>query len=60
MTDANGEIRLARTNPFGYYRFENVEVGEEYIFDIFAKGYQFTPQIVEVTESLTDQNFFVQ
>jgi hypothetical protein len=28
LTDQNGEKRLSLTNPFGYYKFENVPVGE--------------------------------
>ena len=34
LTNINGETRHATTNRFGYYRFEDVEVGETYIVEI--------------------------
>jgi hypothetical protein len=32
LTDQTGETRVARTNPLGYYRFEDVPAGQTYIF----------------------------
>ena len=57
MTDENGTVRQARTNPFGYYRFDDVEVGETYIFDAFAKGYEFNSQVVFVLEENENMDF---
>ncbi len=57
MTDANGASRYATSNPFGYYRFENVGAGETYIFSVDSKRYSFNPQAVTVSEALTDLNF---
>ena len=57
MTDSSGEIRYARTNPFGYYRFVNVVVGQTYIFNVNSKRYAFAPQVVSVSEELTGLNF---
>jgi hypothetical protein len=57
MTDSGGELRYARTNPFGYYRFENVEVGQTYIFNVRSKQYIFAPQVISVSEDLTGLNF---
>lgn len=57
MTDMNGNMRYARSSSFGYYRFEDVEVGQTYIFDVHSKRYQFAPQIVTVMEELTELNF---
>ena len=57
MTAPNGETRFAMTNPFGYYRFDDVPSGESYIFNVVSKQYQFTPQIVNVFEELTELNF---
>jgi hypothetical protein len=59
MRDVNGVVRTARTNMFGYYRFEDVTVGEIYIFNVFAKGYQFTEQPVEINDTITNQNFYL-
>jgi hypothetical protein len=43
LTKANGEIRTVRTSTFGYYRFDNLPIGETYIVQPFAKGVNFSP-----------------
>ena len=58
ITDQNGNVRTTRTNPFGYYRFQDVSVGETYTFNIFSKQYQFTPQIISVDGNISGLNFF--
>lgn len=60
LTDTNGNVRTARSGTFGYYRFDEVEAGRTYIFSVRSKRYQFTPQVVNVTEDLTDLNFTAQ
>ncbi len=57
FTDGEGNVRTQRTNSFGYFNFEMVEVGQTYVFNITAKGYTFTPQIVAVKDELTELNF---
>lgn len=51
MTDANDEIVTARTNPFGYFTFAEVPVGETYVFRARHKLYRFTPQIHTINEA---------
>ena len=41
LQDSNGDVRTAYTNPFGYYRFTDVQVGETYIFTVWHRRYQF-------------------
>ncbi|HEX8738212.1 MAG TPA: carboxypeptidase-like regulatory domain-containing protein [Pyrinomonadaceae bacterium] len=60
MTGADGVPRRALTNPFGYYRFDNVQVGETYIFAVESKQYSFAPQTVYVGEELNDLDFVVK
>ena len=55
-----GLIQTARTNPFGYYRFEEIPVGETCILTVRHKGYQFSPQILAVFEEITDFNFMAE
>jgi hypothetical protein len=43
LTSANGETRTTRTSTFGYYRFDNLPVGETYIVQPIAKGVNFSP-----------------
>ena len=57
LTDMNGTARSVRTNPFGYYRFDDVEVAQTYIFNVKSKSYSFAPQAVTVMEDLTGLNF---
>ena len=60
LTNAgSGEIRFARSSAFGYYRFEEVPVGESYILRVSAKRYVFTPdtRIVVLLDELTDVDF---
>jgi hypothetical protein len=57
LTDSNGNSRIARTSPFGYYSFDEVEVGQNYIISVSSKRYQFETQVVFVTEDVGDLNF---
>lgn len=54
ISDGSGNIRSEKTNSFGYFRFDNVAVGQTYILDVSAKGYSFAPQVVSVNEELTN------
>jgi hypothetical protein len=60
MIGASGEPRYAVTNPFGYYRFENVQVGEIYTFTVESKQYGFEPQSVLIAEERNDLDFIAK
>lgn len=60
LTDQNGNIRTARTNPFGYYRIDNLEAGQTVIVNVFSKRHQFSPHVLTVNNSLQNINFFPQ
>ena len=57
MTDATGAVRPGMTNPFGYYRFDNVRAGDSYVFQVSHKSYTFAPQVLSVTDELSDFDF---
>lgn len=57
LTDSNGNVRTALSSSLGYYRFENVAVGETYVLSASAKLYQFNPQVVSVMKEINDLNF---
>lgn len=59
MTDSTGNVRTTTTNEFGYYRFDDVEVGETYILSVRGKRFTFIqPSLVlNVSEDCTDINF---
>jgi hypothetical protein len=56
-TNQNGETLTTRTNQFGYYRFNEIEVGQVYVFNAQSKGFSFTPQVVTINEQLNNLNF---
>lgn len=57
LTDSHGNTRTVLSSSFGYYRFENVAVGEIYVLNVYSKRYQFNPQVVSVMEEINDLNF---
>ena len=57
LTSAAGERRTTTTNPFGFYRFEGVEVGQTYIVAVLARRFIFTPQTVVVGDEISGLNF---
>lgn len=60
ITDASGQIRYARTNQFGYFHFEDVGVGETYVFNAYSKQYTFATQVLSVDDNITGLNFTAQ
>ncbi len=57
MSDSNGNTRIARTNTFGYYRFDNVLAGETYFMSVRSKRYVFDSRVVSIIDELTDVDF---
>ena len=59
MTDQNGAGRETLTNPFGYFRFDGVEVGQLYIIGVQSRRFQFAnpTQAVSVGDEVTDLVF---
>jgi len=57
LTGANGNIRYAMTNSFGYYCFAEVAAGETYVIKATHKRYEFFAQIVAVNDDRDDINF---
>ena len=59
LTKPNGEIISINTNPFGYYNFEGIEVGQNYTLQADSKRFQFqnNPRIISVSEELQNEDF---
>jgi hypothetical protein len=55
----SGETKYTLSNPFGFYHFDDIEVGQAYVFQVSGKGYQFSnaDQLVTVNDSIEDLNF---
>ncbi len=57
VTGKDGKTVNATTNSFGYYQVKNLNAGETYVFAVTAKRYSFAPQVVQISQELTDLNF---
>ncbi len=60
LTDSQGQTRSARTNSFGYFRFDQVPSGQTYTLAATAKGYSFVSQVVSVNDEIVDLNLTAQ
>ncbi len=58
MNDGSSSERIIMTNPFGYYRFDNVPSNVSYTFTVGSKSYGFNnPSVLFVGGSVTGFNF---
>jgi hypothetical protein len=57
LTDDNGNVRRATTNPFGYFRFDEVESGRIYVVSVASKTHSFSPQTITAEENISDLVF---
>ncbi len=62
LTDQSGNVRTALTGSFGYYRFDEVEVGQFVVISAAAKRYIFAnpTRVVTVQDDLTDMDFIAE
>jgi len=51
-----GAVQTARTNSFGHFLFSGLPAGGTYIFEVKAKYYSFEPQVLSVSDNITDLN----
>lgn len=59
IADQDGVVGSAITNPFGYFRFENIPAGRTYIVSVRSKQYQFAidSQVVQANDDVTGLEF---
>ncbi len=57
LTDSSGTARTILTGKLGAFRFDDVAAGEVYIITVGSRRYTFQPQVISVTENLTEVNF---
>jgi hypothetical protein len=60
LTTADGQTFSALTNPFGYYRFLNISVGQTVTVNVSSKRHSFSPQVINVTENVDNFDFTAQ
>ncbi|HEX9929258.1 MAG TPA: carboxypeptidase-like regulatory domain-containing protein [Pyrinomonadaceae bacterium] len=56
-TDREGNTRAAKTNSFGYYRFEDVQAGQTITLTVVSKRFQFAPKVLNLNEEIRELNF---
>ena len=52
-----GQIYMTRSSPFGYYIFEEVEVGQTVFITVEHRQFTFEPRSVMVIDSISDLDF---
>lgn len=59
LTDSNGTTRTAITGTFGYYRFDDVEVGQTYVVSVRSSRFGFASdtQVLSVNDEISDLTF---
>lgn len=57
LTDNAGVPRRVMSGPRGFFHFEDVEAGQSYVLSATARRYQFTSQIINVTDNISDFEF---
>ncbi len=57
IVDSNNVRRNATTSSFGLFTFSNVMTNQMYTVLVSSKRYRFTPQIISVTDNITNLNF---
>lgn len=59
ITDGSGQRKTVLTNPFGYYHFEDVQVGDTYVLEVKHKSYFFphSPRVLYIDENLNNVIF---
>jgi hypothetical protein len=60
LTDSEGNVWTAKTNSFGYFKFEDLRAGQTLIINVTAKGLVFNPQVIFAMEDITDLLFTAQ
>jgi hypothetical protein len=55
----SGESKFTITNPFGFYHFDDIGVGQAYVFQASVREYTFSAptQLVTVNDSVDNVNF---
>ncbi|MFL6373717.1 MAG: carboxypeptidase regulatory-like domain-containing protein [Pyrinomonadaceae bacterium] len=59
IRDQHGNVHTAISSAFGYYHFDDVEMGS-YLVSVASRRYTYTSRLVNVTDNLVDLNFSPQ
>lgn len=54
LIDINGEVHTATSNPFGYFRFDGVQSGKNYIIEASSKSFSFEARSILISDQISD------
>lgn len=57
LTDSQGNSRSVFTGKFGRFNFDEVATGATYIVSVSARRYNFAPQVITVSEDISELTF---
>ena len=57
LTGQTGESLITRTSSFGYYQFDDVEVGQTVIISVSSKRYTYASRTLSLQDNMTDVDF---
>ena len=57
MQNQQGQIVWAISNPFGYYRFADVEIGQSYLVSVEHKRFTFESRTITLNDEVTGLDF---
>lgn len=60
LTNQAGISQTVKTNPFGYFVFNEIEVGQSYIITVSSKQYQFSQQVLSVNGNVEELSIIAQ
>ena len=62
LTGPDGVTKLAVTSSFGYYRFDDIAAGENYVIRVASKRYVFAnaTRVIAVNDDLTEVDFVAE
>lgn len=60
LTGSSGETQTVYTNNFGRFTFDEIAAGQIVTITISAKGYNYSPQVITLNESIENLDFIPQ
>lgn len=57
VATSDGSTKFTQTNPFGYYRLADLPSQATYMVSVVSKRFTFAPQVIFLTDNLTNVNF---
>jgi hypothetical protein len=56
LTEPSGDARITFSSPLGYYHFDDVAVGQNYVVSVSSKTFVFEPRALAVMDEIPDMD----